>query len=48
MRPPVGHKVAALDNEVLQTREGFSLVQVAVAQMGGGRSIKNGGVLVPL
>lgn len=40
MRPPVGHKVAALDNEVLQTREGFSLVQVAVAQMGGGRSIK--------
>lgn len=35
MRPPVGHKVAAFDKEVLQTREGFSLVQVAVAQMGG-------------
>ena len=40
MRPPVGHKVAALDNEVLQTREWFSLLQVAVAQMGGRRSIK--------
>ena len=37
MRPPVGHKVAALNKEVLETREGFSLVHVAVGKMGGGR-----------